>query len=133
MRKTKATLPKTTRKTTHWTHAEDSLVQTLRGDGVTWREVAVQVSALGTPRSPATCLQRHLYLGRTRPKGWVSLRSLPGDGVEVLITFPGSPSMTVQTTRTLRDLLAFLSDTPPIIHTPSDSMIYLEGEDLHNP
>jgi hypothetical protein len=99
------------RHNVHWTHAEDQLVQSLRDDGSTWKVVSERVTALGVhPRSPATCLQRHLYLGKTRPKGYVSVRSLPGEGIAVTITFPGHGSLTVQTRKTLRDLVGFLNE-----------------------
>jgi len=98
----------------HWTHAEDALVQKLREAGETWSAVAEKVSALGVcSRSGATCLQRSLYLDKTRQKGHIALRSLPSQGLSVTITFPGLPDTKLQTRRTLKEILAFFKAATP--------------------
>jgi hypothetical protein len=97
----------------HWTGPEDELVQKLREKGETWSEVSKQVSALGVcARSGATCLQRSIYLGKTRPKGFISMRSVPSEGLSVTLTFPGIPDTTLQTRRTLKEILAFFRAKP---------------------
>ena len=91
----------------HWTHAEDLLVAHMREEDRTWAEISVAVAALGTPRSPQTCAQRTIYLRKTRPKGTLDLRSLPGEGTEVTLGFVGGNRI-VQTQRTLVEIIAFL-------------------------
>lgn len=91
-----------------WTAEEDALVQTMRNESKPWKRIADAVSALGTVRSPPTCSQRSIYLGKTRAQGWIGYRARPTDSTTITVEMPGHTSVHVHSTRTLQEITEFL-------------------------